>query len=85
MAKKTARIQLREAPHKRAMCETKMRYDVLLDGKLFDTLYFNMRGYCGYLPTLDGKKLDIGERSISAFRAEIRKVNAEFREAAQPQ
>lgn len=72
------RVELKEAPHKRSMCETKMRYDVLLDGELFDTLYFNTRGYCGYLPTPEGQRLDIGERGISAYRAEVRRLNAEF-------
>jgi len=40
-------VALREAPHKRAMCETKMRYEVLLNGKAVGDLYFNTRGYIG--------------------------------------
>lgn len=70
-------IKIIEAPKKRSMCETKMRYDVLLNGKLFDTLYFNMRGYLGYLPLPCGSKLALGERGISAYRAEARRINAE--------
>jgi hypothetical protein len=75
-------ISLREAPRKRAICETKMRYDILLNGKPVSELYFNMTGYCGYLPLPDGTKLDIGERCISAFRAEIRRLNKEAKAAA---
>ncbi len=70
-------LSLREAPHKRAICETKMRYDVLLNGQRVGELYFNMRGYCGYLPLPDGTNLDIGERGISSFRSEIRRINRE--------
>lgn len=72
------RIELREAPRKRAMCETKMRYEVYLDGKFFSDLYFNIRGYVGYLPTAEGHKLDIGEVGISAFRKEIARLNREM-------
>lgn len=80
MAKAQKAVELREAPHKRSICETHMRYDVLLDGKVFDTLYYNMTGYCGYLPTTSGSKLDIGERGISAFRREVSNLNREFAE-----
>ena len=71
-------IVLVEAPHKRAILETHMRYDVMLDGKLFDTLNYNMRGYIGYLPTVDGGKLTIGEKGISAYKKEIAQLNREF-------
>ena len=49
-------IKIVEAPRKRSMCETKMRYDVMLNGEVFDTLYFNTRGYLGYLPLPGGEK-----------------------------
>ncbi len=77
-----ARVALQEAPHKRSICETKMRYDVLLDGTVFDTLYFNMRGYLGSLPLPGGGRLEIGERGISAYRAEVRALNRQFAQAA---
>ena len=64
-------VTLKEAPHKRSIAETHMRYDVLLNGAVTDTLYFNMRGYQGYLPLPGGEKLDIGEKAISAYRKEI--------------
>lgn len=76
-------VSLREAPHKRSICETKMRYDVLLNGEYFDGLYFNMRGYVGLLPLPDGHKFNIGERGISVFRAEIRTINREAKQTLQ--
>ena len=36
-----------------------------------------MRGYVGYLPLPTGSKLDIGEKGITAFRAEILIINKE--------
>lgn len=74
-------LTLKEAPHKRSMCETKMRYDVLVNGKVTETLYFNMRGYQGYLPLPDGGKLDIGEKAISAYKKEIGIINKDAKEA----
>jgi hypothetical protein len=70
-------VTLREAPHKRAICETKMRYDVLLNGEQVGELHYNMTGYRGVLPLAGGRRLDIGERGISVFRAEIRRINKE--------
>jgi hypothetical protein len=74
-------VTLQEAPHKRSMCETKMRYDVLVNGKVAETLYFNMRGYQGYLPLPGGKKLDIGEKAISAYKKEIGIINKDAKDA----
>ena len=65
-----------------AILEKQPRYNVMLNGKFFDQLYFNMRGYVGYLPTPDGHKLNIGERGISAFRKEIAQLNKEFKNAS---
>ena len=70
-------VSLREAPHKRAICETKMRYDILLNGEFFEDMYYNMRGYVGALPMPGGQKLIIGERGISVYRAEIRRINSD--------
>lgn len=75
--KKMHVVSLKEAPHKRACCETTMRYDVLLNGQFFGELYFNMRGYVGCLPLPGGSRLNIGERAISAYKAEIKKINRE--------
>lgn len=72
-------ISLREAPRKRAICETRMRYDVLLNGEYWGEFYFNMHGYLGYLPLPDGTKLAPGETSISAIRSIIRRLNQEAR------
>jgi len=73
-------VTLTEAPHKRSMCEKQMRYDVLLNGVFAQELYFNMKGYVGYLPLPNGQRLNIGERSISAYKTEIRKINKEARQ-----
>ena len=81
MPKKKA-IELVENLRARAICETTPRYDVMLHGQKVDQLYFNMKGYVGYLPTLDGAKLDIGEKSISIFRREVAALNREFAAAA---
>ena len=62
-----------------AMCETTDRYDVVLDGVTVDQLWFNMRGYVGTLPLPEGGKLSIGERSITAYKAEVVKLNREFK------
>jgi hypothetical protein len=74
------KITLRETRVGCAICETTPRYDVLVNNIKVDQLYFNTRGYIGYLPTPDGKKLDIGERSISAFRREVAKINREAKQ-----
>jgi hypothetical protein len=75
-------IALVENLRARAICETTPRYDVMLHGQKVDQLYFNMKGYVGYLPTPDGAKLDIGEKSISVFRREVAALNREFAAAA---
>ncbi len=72
-------VSLREAPHKKAICEREMRYDVLVNGQFHGDLYFNMKGYVGALPLPDGSRLNIGERGISAYKAEIRRINKEAR------
>jgi hypothetical protein len=71
-------IELVENLRARAICETTPRYDVMLHGQRFTQLYYNMRGYVGYLPTPDGGRLDIGEKSISVFRREVAALNREF-------
>jgi hypothetical protein len=81
LPKKNA-IELVENLRARAICETTPRYDVMLHGQKFTQLYHNVRGYVGYLPTPDGGRLDIGEKSISAFRREVAVLNREFAAAA---
>lgn len=75
------KLELRETRRGMQMLERTPRYDVVLNGATTGQLYFNMRGYCGYLPTPRGGKLDIGEKSISAFKREVSRLN---REAKQP-
>jgi hypothetical protein len=76
------RVTLEERPRRMAMLETKMRYVVMLDGKEFSELYWNTRGYQGYLPSPrpDGTfgNLNIGEVGISAYRREIAAINREI-------
>lgn len=64
----------------RHILERTPRYDILVNGIRKGELYFNMTGYVGYLPTVHGHNMDIGERGISAFRKEVVQLN---REAAQ--
>lgn len=70
------RITLERQPS-RHMLEQSPRYDVLVNGKKVEELTYNMRGYVGYLPTITGAKMDIGERAISAFRKEATVLNRE--------
>lgn len=70
-------VTIKEAPHRRAICETDMRYEVFLNGILFDQIYFNMTGYCGYLPLPDGTKLCLPESGISNYRREVAWINRE--------
>ena len=75
-------IELIETRRGCACCETTPRFDVIL----YDVrvpgdrgqLYFNMTGYVGQLPTPDGAGVSIGERPITAWKAEAAKINREF-------
>lgn len=67
--------------------EQQPRYHVLLNGQFHGELYFNMTGYTGCylpLPPTNGKigNLNIGEKSISAYKKEIAKINKEWDEHA---
>jgi hypothetical protein len=76
-------ISLQERPERRAICETRMRYDVLLHGNVVGDLYFNMTGYTGVnLPLPSGGSLHIREQSLTGVRREIAKVNREWAAAA---
>jgi hypothetical protein len=81
LPKKNA-IELVENRRDCALIELTPRYDVMLHGQKVDQLYYNMRGYVGYLPTPSGTKLDIGEKSISVFRREVAALNRKFAAAA---
>lgn len=61
------------------------KYVVLVHGKYFGDIYYNMTGYAGYLPlppTAERKykigNLDIGEVGISKFKREISGLNKEW-------
>jgi hypothetical protein len=79
--KKPFQLSLKKTRVGCAICETTPRYDVLVNGTKVDQLYFNLHGYVGYLPTPDGKKLDIGEKPISRFKHEVAKLNREAKQA----
>jgi len=64
-------INLRPAPHRKTICEREMLYDVLLHGQVFGRLDFNLRGDRGDLPTPDGKKLEISEKSSRPISAKL--------------
>jgi hypothetical protein len=65
----------------RHLLERQPRYAILVNGEPQGELYYNMRGYQGYLPTVHGSKLDIGERGITAFRRQVNVLNREAAEA----
>jgi len=81
---KTKAIQLVETRKGCSICETTPRYDVMLYGKKVEQLWFNMRGYVGYLPLPDGSHLTIGERSITEYKKEVAKLNKEWAETFSP-
>ncbi len=68
-------VKIKEAPHRLSICETTMRYEVFLNGVLFEQIYFNMTGYVGYLPLPDGTKLCLPECGISNYRKEAALIN----------
>lgn len=75
-------IRLVETRRGCAPFEKEPRYDVLFNGVLFDQLYFNTRGYVGYLPAPrpDGTavKLNLGERGIGSFKKRAAELNKEW-------
>ncbi|WP_411839630.1 hypothetical protein [Paracoccus sp. ME4] len=74
------RISLQEAPG-RHMMERHPRYAVLVNGQPRGELYYNMTGYVGTLPMVQGGVMNIGERPISAFRKEVSILNREAQAA----
>lgn len=51
--------------------------DVHVNGEKQGELYFNLRGYRGTLPMVDGSQMDIGEAGLSAWKREARILNRE--------
>lgn len=72
----TFKLSLREkkSPH---FMETKPRYDVLVNDKVVDELYFNMTGYRGCLMNIDGHRVALRESGISTFKREVGAINRE--------
>lgn len=78
-------VTLRPAPNRKAICETEMPYDVLLDGEKVDEAYFNLRGYRAGIPTPGGGHLDPGEVSLAQLRRDIAHINREWAELRRTQ
>jgi hypothetical protein len=57
-------------------------YDLILNGKVVGEVYYNMTGYVGMLPQADGTGFTPGETGISAYRAEIARINREARKSS---
>lgn len=61
-------------------------WDVMLFDNFFFRVYYNMRGYVGYLPTPPDEddarvgSLNMGDCGISAFKKETAKLNKEWAE-----
>jgi hypothetical protein len=65
--------------------EQQDRFDVVLNGLLFDQLCFNTTGYVGHLPAPPaGTRLVIGEKPIKAYREEVRRLNRKWAESPTP-
>jgi hypothetical protein len=50
-------------------------YDLILNGKVVGEVYYNMTGYVGTLPQADGTGFTPGKTGISAYRAEVARIN----------
>ncbi|MDO8415253.1 MAG: hypothetical protein Q7S87_03460 [Agitococcus sp.] len=74
-------ITMKSDPKRRQMLEKEARYVLSVNGTEYGELYYNMRGYVGYIPLPNGHGLDIGEKGISVFKKEIAAINREAREA----
>lgn len=69
-----ARLTLTEAPELKAICETQVRYRLVLDGWPCGEAYFNTRGYC---TTHDSSLSGFigGEQSLTALKREVARWN----------
>ncbi|ADY27533.1 hypothetical protein Deipr_2409 (plasmid) [Deinococcus proteolyticus MRP] len=68
-------ITLKQNPHCRLPEPT---HDVLLYGKKVGTVYHNLTGYVGLLPTADGRVFDPGEKGITSMRRLLPELNREW-------
>lgn len=77
-------IQLIETREGCAILEETPRYIVMFRGRKHCELHFNMTGYTGgYLPAPGSTPgtvaaLDVGEKSIAAYRREVARLNREW-------
>lgn len=71
------KLALRARPH--APLQRHADFDLLLNGRVVGEVYYNMTKYVGTLPQPDGTGLTLGERGISAYRAEAAHINREAR------
>lgn len=79
MSKPAFKLQILEV-NERSMMESTPRYGVFLNGERWkprETIYYNMKGYRGSLPSADGRTIDIGEAPISAWKREVAHLNRE--------
>ena len=74
------RLTLRAKPS--APLQRHPDYTLLLNGTVVGEVYFNMTGYVGTLPQPDGTAFTPGEAGISAYRAEITRINREARSSS---
>ena len=72
------RIVEKPSPH---LMERQPRYRILLNDLDVGELYYNMTGYVGGLPTVQGTKLNIGEKGISAWKRAAGVLNSEAKKA----
>lgn len=72
------RLNLKEkrSPHR---LERESRYEVQVNGAAVGELYHNMTGFCGGLMDVHARTIDIGERGISAWKAEAATINRDAR------
>jgi hypothetical protein len=77
-------IELVETREGRAILERTPRYKIMFRGQKFGELYFNLIGYTGGDLPAPGSKPDlpmplyIGEKSISAYRKAVARLNREW-------
>lgn len=64
-----------------AMLERHDRYDVVLNGKVVDQLYFNLVGYTGYIPFPDGN-MPVCDASMTLVKRYVASANREWKKAA---
>lgn len=67
------KLRLIEAPHKRDICETTMRYDLVLDGMFVGEMWYNTQGYV--VNTKLPGFVNSAEQSLTTWRNEIRQWN----------